>query len=214
MARALESDFEGAEEVRLMLMSVPRFGAGDTRADEWAQRVAELFEELMRGTPTPNGYTVIPGLFSHGIVGQLGEGLGATPNGRRKGGPISHNANPDPGFVSHGGSAPTAKSNAVARVQPKWGNTTPLQVDLDSGLAHDIGGMEAIEALIKGHNELGGSLINMNVISREQILEAHADPARYPDLIVRVTGYSAYFRTLSPEYRQQVVDRMLAGDSR
>ena len=214
LARALESDFEGAEEVRLMLMSVPRFGAGDTRADEWAQRVAELFEELMRGTPTPNGYTVIPGLFSHGIVGQLGEGLGATPNGRRKGGPISHNANPDPGFVSHGGSAPTAKSNAVARVQPKWGNTTPLQVDLDSGLAHDIGGMEAIEALIKGHNELGGSLINMNVISREQILEAHADPARYPDLIVRVTGYSAYFRTLSPEYRQQVVDRMLAGDSR
>jgi len=35
-------------------------------------------------------------------------------------------------------------------------------------------------------------------------------PSKYPDLIVRVTGYSAYFKTLSPEYRQQVVDRMLA----
>ena len=61
-----------------------------------------------------------------------------------------------------------------------------------------------------GTIERGGSLINMNVISREQILEAHQDPSRYPDLIVRVTGYSAYFKTLSPEYRQQVVDRMLA----
>ena len=210
LAAVLESDFEDAEDVRLMLASGPRFGAGGTRADAWAQRVADLFTEQMRGTPTPRGYRVIPGLFSHGIVHQLGEKLGATPNGRRRGGPISHNANPDPGFMSHGGGAPTAKSNAVAAVQPKWGNTTPLQMDLDSGLARDIGGLEAIEALIKGHNELGGSLINMNVISKEQILEAHEDPSLYPDLIVRVTGYSAYFKTLSPEYRQQVVDRMLA----
>ncbi len=111
-----------------------------------------------------------------------------------------------------GGSAPTAKSNAVATVQPKWGNTTPLQIDLDSKLARDIGGIGAVEALIKGHNELGGSLINMNVISKEQVLEAHADPSKYPDLIVRVTGYSAYFKTLSPEYRQQVVDRILVED--
>ena len=57
-----------------------------------------------------------------------------------------------------------------------------------------------------------GSLINMNVISKEDILAAHADPSKYPDLVVRVTGYSAYFKTLSPEYRQQVVDRILAED--
>ena len=109
-----------------------------------------------------------------------------------------------------GGAAPTAKSNAVAAVQPGWGNTTPLQLDLDKSLSKDIGGIEAVEALIKAHNELGGTLINLNVISREQILEAHADPSRDPDLVVRVTGYSAYFKTLSPEYRQQVVDRLLA----
>jgi len=151
-----------------------------------------------------------PCLFSHGIVGVLGEKLGATPNGRKAGEPISHSANPDPGFMPDGGGAPTAKSNAVAAVQPHWGNTTPLQIDLDDKLAGEIGGIEAIEALIRGHNELGGTLVNINVISKEQILEAHADPSRYPDLLVRVTGYSAYFRTLSPEYRQQVVDRILA----
>ena len=212
LAQHLEDDYEGAEDVRLMLSSIPRFGAGGSSADGWAQRVSDLFTELMRGTPTPKGYTIIPGLFSHGIVAMLGEKLGATPNGRKKGGPIAHSANPDPGFMPDGGSAPTAKSNAVAMVQPKWGNTTPLQVDIDSKLACDMGGIEAIEALIKGHNELSGSLINMNVISKEQVLEAHADPSKYPDLIVRVTGYSAYFKTLSPEYRQQVVDRFLAGN--
>ena len=109
-----------------------------------------------------------------------------------------------------GGAAPTAKSNAVAAVQPGWGNSAPLQLDLDKQLSRQIGGTEAVEALIRGHEELGGTLININVISKEQVLEAHADPSKYPDLVVRVTGYSAYFKTLSPEYRQQVVDRLLA----
>ena len=125
---------------------------------------------------------------------------------------IAHSADPDPGFMPDGGGAPTAKSNAVASVQPGWGNTTPLQIDLDTGLADQIGGVEAVEALFRGHAEQGGTLINVNVISKEQILEAHADPSKYPDLVVRVTGYSAYFRTLSPEYRQQVVDRILGAN--
>ena len=210
LAEQLRDNYEGAEEVRLMLRNIPRFGTGNARADGWAKRVADLYTGLMRDTPTANGFTVIPGLFSHGIVGQLGKNLGATPNGRKAGEPISHSSNPDPGFMADGGAAPTAKSNAVAAVQPGWGNSAPLQLDLDKQLSEQIGGIETVEALIKGHEELGGTLININVISREQILEAHADPSKYPDLVVRVTGYSAYFKTLSPEYRQQVVDRLLA----
>jgi formate C-acetyltransferase len=73
-----------------------------------------------------------------------------------------------------------------------------------------MGGIEAIESFIQAHNAQGGTLINVNVLSREQLLEAHKDPSKYPDLVVRVTGYSAYFRALSPEYRQQIVDRFLA----
>ncbi len=73
-----------------------------------------------------------------------------------------------------------------------------------------MGGIEVVESLIKTHNDQGGTLININVISKEMILDAHKDPDKYPDLVVRVTGYSAYFKTLSPEYRQQIVDRILA----
>jgi formate C-acetyltransferase len=85
-----------------------------------------------------------------------------------------------------------------------------LQLDVDPQLLRAKGGIEALEALIRTHNDQGGTLINLNVVSKEQILEAHADPSKYPDLVVRVTGYSAYFHSLSPEYRQQVVDRLLA----
>ncbi len=73
-----------------------------------------------------------------------------------------------------------------------------------------MGGVEAVEALILAHNRQGGTLINMNVISKEQILEAHEDPSTHPDLMIRVTGYSAYFKSLSREYRQPIVDRILA----
>jgi len=213
LAQHLENDYEGAEDVRLMLKSVARFGSGGSRGDAWAKKVAQEFTDLVRGTPTASGFTIIPGLFSHGDIVSLGKNVAATPNGRHAGQMISHSADPDPGYMPDGGGAPTAKSNAVAAVQPGWGNTTPLQIDIDTGLARQMGGVEAVETLFKGHADLGGTLINVNVISREQILEAHADPSKYPDLVVRVTGYSAYFRSLSPEYRQQVVDRILAGPS-
>jgi pyruvate-formate lyase len=192
-----------------MLRSSSRYGGGGS-GDVWAERISKTYSDLVKGTPTPAGYNVIPGLFSHGEVVSIGKKLPATPNGRPAGGPIAHSSNPDPGFARDGGAAPTAKANAVAHTQPGWGNSAPLQVDVDSHLMSEIGGIEAIETLIKAHNDMGGTLINLNVVSKEQILEAHADPSKYPDLVVRVTGYSAYFHSLSPEYRQQIVDRFLA----
>ena len=73
-----------------------------------------------------------------------------------------------------------------------------------------MGGIDAVMAFVLAHNRQGGTLINMNVVSKEQILEAHEDPSTHPDLMIRVTGYSAYFKSLSREYRQPIVDRILA----
>jgi len=58
---------------------------------------------------------------------------------------------------------------------------------------------------------LGGTLININVLDGDKLLEANKDPEKYPDLVVRVTGFTAYFVSLSPEFRQLVVDRFLKG---
>ena len=64
-------------------------------------------------------------------------------------------------------------------------------------------------ALIRGHFELGGTQINMNVVDKRTILDAHRNPEKYPDLVVRVTGFSAYFSSLSPEFRQMEADRIV-----
>jgi len=195
------------EQIRLMMKSGPRFGAGGI-ADEYAERVVQFYTETMKG-PTPDGYRILPGTFSHGDVFRIGQNLPATPNGRHDGDPVSHSADPDPGFLPGGSTAPTAKANAVARMQSGYGNSTPLQVDIDSQVAQEMGGRDIIKTLIRTHNNMGGTLVNINVVSKDKILEAHANPDKYPDLVVRVTGYSAFFKSLSPEYRQQVVDRWL-----
>jgi formate C-acetyltransferase len=199
---------EDGERARLMMKNIKRYGYGGTLADEYARRISNLFTELVKEKPTPNGFNLIPGLFSWANTIPMGKTLGATPNGRYAGDPISHGANPDPGFRPDG--APSAMATAIASVQSGYGNTAPMQIELDPGLSDDEGSLENIISLISTHFDLGGTQINMNVLDKNKILEAHKDPSKYPDLIVRVTGFSAYFSSLSEEFRQLVVDRIIA----
>ena len=207
----LDADWEGVEgeRARLMMRNIPRFGSGGSRADEWAQRISWKLTSLVTEKPTPNGIKMVPGLFSWAKVLPYGKRLGATPDGRRAGEPLSHGPNPSPGFNQGKGGTPTQMVSAVAAVQPGYGNTAPLQLDLDPSLGRVGEAVEKVEALIRTHFDLGGTLVNINVLDREALLDAQRDPSKYPDLMVRVTGFSAYFASLSDEMRQYVVDRLI-----
>ena len=205
----LQSDWVGpeGERARLMMRNIPRYGSGGSRADEWATRVAKMFARLVHEQPA-EGFLMIPGLFSWANTIPMGKTVGATPNGRHAGAPISHGSNPDPGFRKDG--APSAMALAIASVQPGYGNTAPMQLELDPAFSGEEDGIEYVMNLIKTHFELGGTQVNLNIMNKEQVLAAHRDPTKYPDLVVRVTGFSAYFASLSEEFRQLVVDRIIA----
>ena len=212
---ALDANWEGYEPTRLMMKNIERFGAPHSRSDKWATRIRDCFVAACKdgGTPKHN-LPVTPGLFSHGDVYSYGRNLPATPNGRFAGTEICHSAEPDPGFArSYNTFSPSLKATAVAMIQPGRGNSSPLHLDIDTSMVNKEGGVEALMALIHTHNHMGGTLINLNCLSKETLLEAHADPSTHPDLVVRVTGYSAFFASLSKEYRQQVVDRFLSQGS-
>jgi len=209
LMRHLNADWgePGGERVRLMLKNVPRYGSGGSRADGWAQRIVETFTHLVKEQPA-QGFTLTPGIFSWASTLAMGRALAATPDGRHAGDPISHGSNPNPGFREDG--ATTAMAIAVAAVQPGLGNSAPMQLELDPGLSRSAEDIDKISSLIRTHFDLGGTQINLNVLDKQKVLEAHKDPSKYPDLIVRVTGFSAYFSSLSPEFRQLVVDRIIA----
>ena len=206
---SVASNFAGeeGERVRKLLDSAGRYGAGGTRADAWAVKLTEILNCEIAGHTTPHGFKLIPGWFTWADTLRFGRAVGATPNGRKAGEPISHGANPLPGFRKDG--ALTAMAAAIASVQPGYGNTAPWQLEVDIGLANDADAVEKVMALIDGHFQMGGTLVNINVVDAEKILAAHKDPSKYPDLVVRVTGFTAYFNSLSPDFRQLVVKRLV-----
>ncbi len=206
--RLLRTNFEGAEDKRLMLNTASRYGQGGSAADDYAVRITQEFCRAVKRGPTPNGYNLIPGLFSWANTIPMGKAVGATPNGRKAGTPITHGANPAPGFKQSG--ALTAVANAVASVQCNWGNAVPIQLEIDPAMGNSEETIDKLASFLTTYcTDMGGTLVNINVLNRERILEAHKNPEAHPDLVVRVTGFSAYFASLSKDFRQLVVDRII-----
>ena len=208
MYQALDNDFAD-ERVRLMMQNSPRYCHGNTIADKWALELTKSWVSMIKAQKMPEGRQLVPGWFSWARTIEYGSKVGATPNGRRRGEPISHGANPNPKFRKDG--APSAQSNGIASVQCGYGNTAPLQIEFDPMISIEEGGVNAVLNLIEGHFKQGGTLVNINVLDTEKLLAANENPDLYPDLVVRVTGFTAYFASLTPGFRQLVVDRFLQG---
>lgn len=82
-------------------------------------------------------------------------------------------------------------------------------IQSDPGMAR---GEEAVDKICDDILTLfdqGGTLLNINIINAQQILAANENPDLFPDLVVRVTGFTAYFCLLTPEFRKLVVDLIL-----
>ncbi len=208
MYEALDNDFSDAR-IHAIMKSAPKYCQGNTVADAWARRLTDSWAKHVKAQKMPEGRQLVPGWFSWSRTIEYGSKVGATPNGRRAGEPISHGANPNAGFRSDG--AVTAQSTGIASVQCGFGNTAPLQLEFDPQVALDDDGVERVMNIILTHFELGGTLININVLDGEKLIEANKDPNLHPDLVVRVTGFTAYFASLSPKFRQLVVDRFING---
>ena len=207
VAESIAANFgnRGGEMVRNILKNSEHYGCEGSLGEKWALKIRDSFVADVR-SHSEGRHVFIPGFFSWANTVSFGEHVQATPNGRLAGTPISHGANPVPGFVVDGASLSLA--SAIAKIQPGYGNTAPMQWELDPSFAKEKN-VEIIESIIKTHMDLGGTLINVNIMDKETLLKANENPSAYPELVVRVTGFTAYFCMLSPSFRQLVVDRLL-----
>ena len=207
---AIDTNFSD-ERIRLILNTAPKYCSGHSVSDDWAVRVTRLWASLVKAQKMPGNRQLIPGLFSWARSIEYGSVVGATPNGRKNGEPISHGANPNARFRADG--AVTAQSNGIASVQCGYGNASPLQIEFDPKISDTEQCVDIIVSLIEAHFKSGGTLININILDADKLMQAHQNPSLYPDLVVRVTGFTAYFASLSPEFRSLVIDRFLEGVS-
>ena len=205
---ALATNFAGKEILRQRLLHrYPKFGNDDDEADAIATEIAECFcgEVLKHADPIVGACW--PGIYTYHRFKWIGHMAGATPDGRLAGTPTSENQGPAPGRDRLG---PTATLRSLAKLPlhltPSGGQTLTLHPTLFSGPE----GTKHLGDLIETYFGLGGQHLQINIVNAETLRAAQREPETYRGLVVRVTGYSAYFVTLD----RQSQDLLIAAASR
>ena len=204
----LKSNFEGAEEIRQMLWrKAPKYGNDDPYVDEIAQWVADVMVQEGRKRKFWMGGTWRV-LFVSVSGSQLFEGkyLGATPDGRKAGEPVSNGIAPVEGTQMNG---LTAVLRSAARIGiPTVSSGTSLTLNINPANIKDEEGLEKFASLILAYFMLGGRHVQFNPISKEILLDAQKHPEKYPDLVVKVTGYSWRFIDLPKKLQDEIIARL------
>ncbi len=204
---ACRSGFAGAEALRARLLRAPRYGNDDEAADRWTARVVEIYADALQGERNTRGGDYAPGFYSVTSHQAFGDVVGALPTGRRRGEPFSSGISPGNGAERRG---PTASLSSAARLPlERAGNGVNFNLALAPWTVGGQGGPATLQALIDGGFAAGAMQVQVNVLDPAVLVEARDHPGRHPGLLVRVSGYSAYFDDLSPQIKQEIIDRTL-----
>jgi trans-4-hydroxy-L-proline dehydratase len=205
LLKALDDNFEGHEPLRLFIRNnTPFFGNDLDYSDDLMRRVFDsLFSEI-DGKPNTKGTSFHLNMLSTTCHIYFGKMLGATPDGRLSGLPISDGTSPSHGADRHG---PTSVVKSLGKMdQARTAGTLLNQKFLPSLLAGNDG-LAGLAALIRGYFTLGGHHIQMNVVDVETLRNAQANPDEYRNLLVRVAGYSDYFVDLDTYHQEEIIAR-------
>ncbi len=206
LAEAMATDFASAPALPAQLERLtPRFGNDDPLPDGLLARLADGFCQRLVGRTNWRGGGYQSGLYTVSAHAGMGERTAALPTGRRKGVSLANGLSPCQGADRSG---PTAVIHSLTRLDHrKLGNGMVLDMKFAPALLADLAGREALRNLIETYFTMGGMEIQFNVIDRATLLAAQADPARHADLVVRVSGFSAYFVDLDATTQAEILAR-------
>ena len=203
--RILRDDYRGHEAFLGKVRNrVVKYGnnleAADCLAGEWTQFLMDTTE-----SNTVGGHRYVPGFFCWVMHEVLGAGTGATPDGRRAGKPFADGAGPAQGREQSGPTAAVLSTTSWPHLRALGGLVHNLKFSPQVFASHK--GRDGAKAVIETYLKRGGLEIQVNVVGLDALKEAQQHPELYPDLIVRVAGYSDYFVHLSPNMQEEVMAR-------
>ena len=198
---AINKNWEGYKKLRTMVKtSTEKFGTESEMAKANADWLIAFLHNTFQSKENYRGGKYTVGYWTMTNHAGFGVLSGALPSGRERGEPFPSGITPISGsapiltaclnFIAHldhthiaDGHALNLKYTPSTTTVPKFANT--------------------IEAFFK----MGGLQVQFNIIDRKTLEDASKHPERYPDLFVRVSGYSAYFKDLSPHMQQEIITR-------
>jgi pyruvate-formate lyase len=207
----LENNFAGNELLRRQIDSgIDKFGNDIDEVDIMAKRLYDTYcasvKKLNDQREFPDSRFVM-NVFSYNGHISLGERLGATPNGRLKGEPISDCVGPSQGADCNG---PTALINSVLKLDHS--NVTgcyALNMKLSPSVVKDRNGTRAFTQLLRTYVRHFGPELQVNYVDAEQLKAAQAEPEKHRDLVVRIAGYCEYFVNLDYKLQNEIIRRTL-----
>jgi len=205
MLDILRMNYSGNENLRQKFLNkTPKYGNGEDYADQVMKTVFEAYFEAIDGRPNTKGGYYRINLLPTTVHIYFGKAIGATPDGRKAGEPLSEGVSPVQGADRKG---PTAVIESVAKIDHvKTGGTLLNQKFTPQLLADEIG-MNKLAQLIRTYFRLDGHHIQFNVVDSNMLRDAQKHPEKYRDLIVRVAGYSDYFVDLSLDLQNEIIKR-------
>ena len=206
LAEALRTNFEGAERLRLELAeTAPRFGNDLDQPDRLVKELVDLEHERLARQSNARGGGYQMGMYTVAAHAHLGAATGALPDGRPAKVSLANGFSPCQGGDTSG---PTAVVRSLAGMgHRRFGNGMVLDLKFTPAFFDEPQGRQALRRLIETYYRLGGMEIQFNVISRETLLAAQGRPDEYRDLMVRVSGFSAYFVDLDTVCQNEIIAR-------
>lgn len=198
---AVKNNFKGFDNIRNDIMKCSKFGE-NSKADDYAVKIAEILSEIIIGFNHGNMY-YSPSL--HTLDANVGYGAvyGAGYDGRRAGEPFAKNA---------GASNEVRKADPTSMIlsssglpQYKFFGGQPIDVNFGIDMVRNH--KNEIKALIGIYLERGGLQFQVNSVSSKLLREAMENPEKYPNLVVRIGGYSIYFNRISKDSQREFIDR-------
>jgi formate C-acetyltransferase len=200
----------------------PKYGNNDDRADEIAAGLVHTFMNYIRENHTYRSSIPTTSILTITSNVVYGKATGATPDGRKAGEPFAPGANPMHRRDSHGavasmasvaklpfGDAQDGISNTFSIIPDALGKCDQIFLG-DPEVESDVDPEAQIDnlvALLDGYAQQGGHHLNVNVFTKETLLDAQAHPEAYPQLTVRVSGYAVNFNKLTREQQDEVISR-------
>ena len=202
---ALRHDFAGQEPLRQCLWNrTPRYGNDDETADEMLRDVFDAVYESVEGKRNTRGGVFHVNYLSTTCHVYFGSKVGATPDGRRAGTPVSEGISPVQGTDRQG---PTAVIRSASKLDHARTGGTLLNQKLSPDLLRTDGDLRKLAQIVRSYFALGGHHIQFNVVTAEVLRAAQANPEAHRDLIVRVAGYSDYFCDLTRPLQDEIISR-------
>lgn len=216
LIQAVDADFAGFDDIYQMCMAAPKFGNDDDYVDMIEQEFFAWFADEVKSQPGilsfydpdqetarirhQRGAALVP------LSGAIPQGatVGALPSGRKSGEPLGDSVAAYPGTDTNG---PTAALKSVGKIDFARMHGEITNIYINREVMDTAAGRTRVNNLIRAAFDNGVAQLQFNVMDKEVYKDAQKHPEKYPSLLVRVTGYSAYFVDLDRELQDYILVR-------